>query len=112
LYYITAAFMTLCKEEKAGLTGDKWKEHSLLTWAVANAEEQKRMWLWAVARCIFIMWEHEPDVIKAAHHVDSDEAVCKIILAYARATLDRFSTIDDKVRAHTHILYNGYSAYC
>ena len=37
-----------------------------------------------MARVMYIMWEHEPDIIKAAHGVDTDEEVM-LMLAFAAA---------------------------
>ncbi|CAM9399869.1 unnamed protein product [Phaeothamnion confervicola] len=71
-------------------------EHDLLTPDIASPEEQRVIWLWAVARLIFVMWEHEPSIIKAAHGVEKDEEACDILLAYAKATLARYGTVKDK----------------
>ncbi|KAG5175263.1 mannitol 1-phosphate dehydrogenase [Tribonema minus] len=91
------AFMTLCKHEPGGLSGDGWKEHTLNTMATADEAERRRMWVWAVARCLFIAWEHEPEVIASAHGAEGHAEVCAALLSYARATLGRFSTVQDKV---------------
>ncbi|CAM9791136.1 unnamed protein product, partial [Discosporangium mesarthrocarpum] len=94
--HTTLAFMTLCKREPAGLAGDSWKSHILLTPATVSEEEVELIWLWAVARLMYIAWEHEPSVIKAAHGVEGDEELCSILLAYARTTLSRFNGVEDK----------------
>eukprot|EP00903_Cladosiphon_okamuranus_P005882 g5818.t1 len=94
--HTTLAFVTLCKLESGGLEGDSWKDHILVTPATATEQENALVWRWAVARVMYIMWEHEPDVIKAAHGVDSDEELCHILLGYAKTTLGRFSGVEDK----------------
>lgn len=33
------------------------------------------IWRWAVARLMYVMWEHEPEIIKAAHNIESDDEV-------------------------------------
>lgn len=42
-----------------------------------------------------IMWEHEIRVLKHAHHVDSDEELCDVLLNHTVKTLRRFSSIKD-----------------
>ncbi|CAM9846357.1 unnamed protein product, partial [Hapterophycus canaliculatus] len=73
--HTTLAFLTLCKRESGSLQGDGWKEHILVTPATATEEENALVWRWAVARVMYVMWEHEPDIIKAAHDIQTDEEV-------------------------------------
>eukprot|EP00752_Nemacystus_decipiens_P007122 g6379.t1 len=94
--HTTLAFVTLCKLESGGLQGDSWKEHILVTPATASEQENALVWRWAVARVMYIMWEHEPDIIKASHGVDTDDELCRILLDYAKTTLGRFSGVEDK----------------
>ncbi|CAM9653891.1 unnamed protein product [Ascophyllum nodosum] len=95
--HTTLAFITLCKLEKGGLQGDAWKDHTLITPATATEDENAMVWRWAVARLMYVMWEHEPDMIKAAHGIDGDDEICRILLDYAKVTLGRFSGVEDKV---------------
>ncbi|CAN0141845.1 unnamed protein product, partial [Scytosiphon promiscuus] len=94
--HTTLAFLTLCKCEGGSLQGDGWKEHILITPATATEKENDLVWRWAVARVMYVMWEHEPDIIKAAHDVQTDEELCHILLGYAKTTLGRFSGVQDK----------------
>lgn len=43
--------------------------------AIQNA----MVWRWAVARVMYVMWEHEPDIIKAAHDIQSDDEVGRLL---------------------------------
>jgi hypothetical protein len=89
------AFLSLCKLEPGtgGLKGDSWKEHTLLTADSATEEERDRLWLWAVARILFLLYSHPTEVVKSCHGVDTDEEAAKILVDYARQTLARFSTV-------------------
>eukprot|EP00904_Undaria_pinnatifida_P005866 jgi/Undpi1/2409/HiC_scaffold_13.g05790.m1 len=71
--HTTLAFVTLCKEKKGGLQGSGWKDHALVTPATATQEENVMVWRWDVARLMYAMWEHEPDINKAAHGIESDD---------------------------------------
>ncbi|CAM9808776.1 unnamed protein product [Ectocarpus sp. 6 AP-2014] len=94
--HTTLAFITLCKLESGVLQGDGWKEHILVTPATATEQENALVWRWAVARVMYVMWEHEPDIIKAAHGINTDEELCRTLLGYAKTTLGRFSGVEDK----------------
>uniref|UniRef100_A0A0G4I719 Uncharacterized protein n=1 Tax=Chromera velia CCMP2878 TaxID=1169474 RepID=A0A0G4I719_9ALVE len=98
--HTTLAFMTLCKFEKGNRPG----EHELMTWETATEAEKERLWAWAVSRCILCVFEHDVDIIKSAHNVTTDKEVCEILLAYAKKTLDRFSTVKDTT---TRVLSGG-----
>uniref|UniRef100_A0A0G4FY26 Mannitol dehydrogenase C-terminal domain-containing protein n=1 Tax=Chromera velia CCMP2878 TaxID=1169474 RepID=A0A0G4FY26_9ALVE len=101
--HTTLAFMTLAKEQPldfmkiSGYDSETLApgDHELVNWAQGTEEDRRMMWNWAVARCILCCHQHTVDVIKSAHGVTSDEEVCRILLAYARSTLDRFSTVRD-----------------
>lgn len=95
--HTTLAFLTLVKMvPEGGLQGDGWKDFSLLTHAAGTKEEKSRMWLWVVARLLFLTWQHEPRIIKEAHKVTSDKEVCDLLLTYGKSTLQRFDTVQDK----------------
>ncbi|CAM9924879.1 unnamed protein product [Phaeothamnion confervicola] len=89
--HTTLAFMTLCKEEQGNDAGS----HVLMTFGGANAGERAMIWHWAVARLLLVLWEHDLDTIKHAHGIERNEEVCKILLDYAKDTLNRFDTIHD-----------------
>jgi hypothetical protein len=89
--HTTLAFLTLCRNE----TGNVAKDHPLMTYETASPSDQQVIWQWAVGRLLLILYEHDLEVIKSAHGVETDQEVCDILIAYARKTLQRFNTIKD-----------------
>lgn len=89
--HTTLAFLTLCKEE----TGDHPGDHKLLTCKDAPADIQAKIWHWAVARLLLILWEHDQEIIRHAHGLTTDDEVCETLIAYARSSLKRFDTVED-----------------
>lgn len=57
--------------------------------------ERRMMWAWLAARCLHVLWEHDKEVIKRTHDIQSDEEVVQMLLDYGKKTLSRFSTVDD-----------------
>lgn len=107
--HTTLAFMTLCARcAGAGgvpLEADKLvAPHdalALLSDATASADDKARIWAWAVARQLLLLFEHPREVVKGAHGLagedgaDGDAKLCAAMLRYARATCDRFGTAAD-----------------
>lgn len=60
-----------------------------------GSQEKRVMWAWLAARCLHVLWEHDKEVIKRAHHIQTDEEVVEMLLSYGKKTLARFSTVDD-----------------
>lgn len=100
--HTTLAFMTLCKTDDGDVAGD----HDLLKPKDVSAAEQKMLWHWAVARALLVLYEHDISTIKGAHGVKTDDEVCQVLIDYARTTLERFGTIDDKT---SRVLGGGVS---
>ncbi|CAM9218858.1 unnamed protein product [Chrysoparadoxa australica] len=96
--HTTLAFMTLCKNipEPAGLLDNSWKDFSLITHQVATEEERRLIHVWTTARCLFILWEFDVQLIMAAHGVETEDEAVDILLAYAKTTIKRFDTVKDK----------------
>ncbi|XP_026192947.1 uncharacterized protein LOC34620999 [Cyclospora cayetanensis] len=53
------------------------------------------MWAWLAARCLHVLWEHDKEVIKRTHNIQTDEEVVEMLLTYGKKTLSRFSTVED-----------------
>jgi len=98
--HTTLAFMTLCMNEEGSTPG----EHLLLNYATENKGVRARVWEWAVARLLMLVWEHDLEIIKDAHGVETDLEAAKILLDYARVTLRRFSGVSDTT---TRVLSGG-----
>ncbi|CAN0038836.1 unnamed protein product, partial [Discosporangium mesarthrocarpum] len=79
------------REEKGDTPGD----HPLLTNAEAPPELQTKIWNWAVARLLLVLWEHDQEVIRHAHGLSTDDEVCEMLLDYAKKSLQRFDTVRD-----------------
>jgi len=89
--HTTLAFMTLCIMQK----DDEPRSHELLTTATLPDDKQREVWAWAVARVLMILWQHDTHIIKHAHCMNDDIELARLLLGYARRTLNRFATISD-----------------
>ena len=49
---------------------------------------QAKIWHWAVARLLLILWEHDQEIIRHAHNLTTDDEVRSLIITSSRATLN------------------------
>jgi len=70
-------------------------ELPLLNYAEASPDVKESVWAWAVAQILVLMKEKGVDVMTQAHNAESDEELVEQMLAVARQTLERFSSIED-----------------
>eukprot|EP00922_Rhytidocystis_sp_ex-Travisia-forbesii_P069223 GHVS01103277.1.p1 GENE.GHVS01103277.1~~GHVS01103277.1.p1 ORF type:complete len:658 (+),score=115.58 GHVS01103277.1:149-2122(+) len=89
--HTTLAFMTLCAKNSTGPLGD----YELITTKTATPEERREMWVWAAARCLLLLWEHDSNVIMTAHGISTDVELVSCVLEYAKTTLGRFASVTD-----------------
>eukprot|EP00922_Rhytidocystis_sp_ex-Travisia-forbesii_P045762 GHVS01068282.1.p1 GENE.GHVS01068282.1~~GHVS01068282.1.p1 ORF type:complete len:304 (-),score=44.46 GHVS01068282.1:166-1077(-) len=91
--HTTLAFITLVLKNPTSdaAPGD----YELMNVENMPADKQSDVWAWAVGRVLLLLWQHDLAVIKHAHNAEQDETVVDILLAYARKSLNRFSTIQD-----------------
>lgn len=90
--HTTLAFISLLQECK----GDTAEDVELLAPEKASKEQQEMIHDFMVARLLLILYEHDIDVIKHAHHVDTEEEAAKVLLDYGESTLKRYNTIKDR----------------
>ncbi len=94
--HTTLAFLTLClrqpmAEEEFTAPGD----HELINWANCGEQLHKEIWAWAVARLLILLTAFPTTVLMEAHNVTTEDALCDVLLGYARETLTRFASTSD-----------------
>ena len=93
--HTTLAFLTLRKHESGpGVAGD----YPLVTTKTANEQECDVIRCWAVARCCLLIFEHDIDVMKSAHGVETNAELFSSLLAISNEVLKRFETTDDTTK--------------
>ncbi|CDI83834.1 hypothetical protein, conserved [Eimeria acervulina] len=65
------------------------RELSLLKETEMNEKQRNIMWGWLAARCLHLLWEHDKEVIKRTHNLQTDEEVVVMLLDYGVKTLKR-----------------------
>mmetsp|Transcript_32858 Transcript_32858/g.55784 ORF Transcript_32858/g.55784 Transcript_32858/m.55784 type:complete len:507 (-) Transcript_32858:216-1736(-) len=97
--HTTLAFLTLLrfsKEHRMSFESmDLPGSFKLLDYAQANAETQRIVWAWLVARCYIISKEFHIDTLKSAHNTTSEDDAYDALIDYAWTTLQRFSHVPD-----------------
>ena len=104
------AFSTLVDYDRNNTSLFQWEEAlphlPLLNYETADSEVKDMIWAWAVAQILVLMKEQGVDVMSEAHSADSEDELVEQLLAVARQTLERFSSIEDTT---TRVLGGGVS---
>eukprot|EP00465_Bigelowiella_longifila_P002673 CAMPEP_0185253216 /NCGR_PEP_ID=MMETSP1359-20130426/2059_1 /TAXON_ID=552665 /ORGANISM="Bigelowiella longifila, Strain CCMP242" /LENGTH=510 /DNA_ID=CAMNT_0027835559 /DNA_START=40 /DNA_END=1572 /DNA_ORIENTATION=- len=97
--HTTLAFLTLIRFSKEhGMSFENMDlpgSFKLLDYAQADAETQRIVWAWLVARCYIISKEFHIDTLKSAHNTTSEKDAYDALMDYAWTTLQRFSHVPD-----------------
>eukprot|EP00466_Bigelowiella_natans_P021151 jgi/Bigna1/82009/fgenesh1_pg.86_\ len=97
--HTTLAFLTLLRfSEEHGMSFENMDlpgSFKLLDYAQADAETQRIIWAWLVARCYIILKEFPIETLKSAHNTTSEDDAYEALIDYAWTTLQRFSHVPD-----------------
>mmetsp|Transcript_30217 Transcript_30217/g.39830 ORF Transcript_30217/g.39830 Transcript_30217/m.39830 type:complete len:511 (+) Transcript_30217:205-1737(+) len=91
--HTTLAFLTLCLNQPSG---SEPGDHPLLSFDTADEKSRQIIWAWAMVRCMMLIENHGMEVLASAYNTEDEVEIFDHLVDFARTTLQRFSTIEDK----------------
>lgn len=92
--HTTLAFMTLRRFKPPVAPGDL----ELLSPSGLNSSERQELRAWLAARCLVLLHNNEPEVMRNVHQTDTDAAMIRALWTFATRTITRFDTVKDSTK--------------